>query len=267
MLDEPVPPSADDRSGIQVLQRAGRILRTLESHPDGLSLGQIAKSVDLARSTVQRIVAALAVEDFVTASGPGTVRIGPGLLRIASSVGSNVAELVRPHLVALGEEAGETVDLAVLSGGSIVFIDQVPGRQRLTARSAVGERFPLHCTANGKAVLALSPPDHAADLIDRSVREHPDHPLANRRRLIAELEAARRTHVAFDREEHGEGISAIGIALTDPFGRPVAVSIPAPTQRFAERREALTQSILAFRARLAPLLAAASASPSKRDHV
>ncbi|MDO9442296.1 MAG: helix-turn-helix domain-containing protein, partial [Beijerinckiaceae bacterium] len=111
IVKEPVEKEdAQASSGIQVIARAASVLRTLESHPDGLSLGQIAKSVGLARSTVQRIVAALASEDFVIASGPGDVRIGPGLVRIAASVSSNTAELIRPHLRALGEEVGETVD-------------------------------------------------------------------------------------------------------------------------------------------------------------
>lgn len=241
--------------GIQVIARAASILRTLESHPDGLSLGQIAKSVQLARSTVQRIVAALAAEDFVIASGPGDVRIGPGLVRVAASVASNTAELIRPHLRALGDEVGETVDLAVLSGGSTVFVDQVPGRHRLVALSAVGERFPLHCTANGKAILSCFSAEDAADLIDKSLAEHPDHPIPDRAALMKELERIRRSHLAFDLEEHGEGISALGTALLDLFGRPVAISIPVPSQRFPEQREDLSHKLLAFRERIKGIIA------------
>jgi DNA-binding IclR family transcriptional regulator len=238
------------QAGIQVIARAASILRTLENHPDGLSLGQIAKSVDLARSTVQRIVAALAAEDFVIASGPGDVRIGPGLVRIAASVGSNTADLIRPHLRALGEEVGETVDLAVLSGGSTVFVDQVSGRHRLVAVSAVGERFPLHCTANGKAILACFSPEDAEELIDKSLAEHPDFPLKNRKHLQSEIEQVRKTNLAFDLEEHGEGISAVGIALLDTMGRPIAISIPVPAQRFAENRDDLSRQLKAFRKRI-----------------
>jgi DNA-binding IclR family transcriptional regulator len=237
-------------SGIQVIARAASILRTLESHPDGLSLGQIAKSVGLARSTVQRIVAALASEDFVIASGPGDVRIGPGLVRIAASVSSNTAELVRPHLRALGEAVGETVDLAVLSGGSTLFIDQVPGRHRLVALSAVGERFPLHCTANGKALLACFSAVDAEELIEKSLAEHPQFPIKDRARLRKELESIRKTHIATDLEEHGSGISALGTALLDVFGRPIAISIPVPSQRFAEQRSELSRQLLAFRERV-----------------
>ena len=54
--------------GVQVIARAASVLRALEGKPDGLSLAQIAREVGLARSTVQRIVAALAAEDFVSRS-------------------------------------------------------------------------------------------------------------------------------------------------------------------------------------------------------
>jgi DNA-binding IclR family transcriptional regulator len=241
--------------GIQVIARAAEVLRVLQRHPDGMSLGQIAKAVGLARSTVQRIIGALAKEDFVAPASPTSgVRIGAGLVQLAASVGSNVAELLRPHLLALGEAVGETVDLAVLSGGSAVFIDQIQGRKRLVALSAVGERFPLHCTANGKAILACFAEPDAAELIDRSVAEHPEFPLRDRARLRREVAAVRKSHLAFDREEHGKGISAIGTALLDGFGRPIAISIPAPTARFLESRAELAKQLLAFRERIKPIM-------------
>ena len=242
--------------GIQVIARAASVLRALENHPQGLSLGQIAKSVGLARSTVQRIVGALATEDFLVAAGPsGGVRIGPGLARLAASINSNAADIIRPHLRALGEDVGETVDLAVLSGGSVVFIDQVQGRQRLVALSAVGERFPLHCTANGKAVLACFSDEDAQELIDKSVAEHPGHPLAQRKVLLKEIERSRQSHLSYDLGEHGSGICAVGTALLDVFGRPLAVSIPVPQQRFADQKDELAARLLEFRARIKPLVA------------
>jgi DNA-binding IclR family transcriptional regulator len=234
--------------GVQVIARAASVLRALENRPEGLSLGQIAKEVGLARSTVQRIVAALQAEHFLAEAQPGRgVRIGPGLARIAASLGANAAELLRPHLTALSEEVGETVDLSVLSGGSAIFIDQIPGKQRLIALSAVGERFPLHCTANGKAMLACFSSEDAASMIDKSAASHPAHPLADRARLLREIEAVRRKHLAFDLGEHDSGIGAVGVATLDSFGRPIAVSIPAPTRRFAARREELAKALIAFR--------------------
>jgi DNA-binding IclR family transcriptional regulator len=241
--------------GVQVIARAASVLRALEGRPDGLSLGQIAKEVGLARSTVQRIVAALANEDFVAEAQPGRgVRIGPGLARIAQSLSSNLTEILHQHLVALRDEVGETVDLSILSGGSAVFVDQIPGQRRLVALSGIGERFPLHCTANGKAILACFAKEDATNLIRKSVVEHRDHPLKDEAKLLRELDVVRRKHLAFDLGEHGEGISAVGVAMLDAFGRPVAVSIPAPTHRFDAQREQLSATLAAFRVKMRAII-------------
>jgi DNA-binding IclR family transcriptional regulator len=248
----------DDRSaglGVQVIARAASVLRALEGKPEGLSLAQIAKEVGLARSTVQRIVAALANEDFVAEARPGHgVRIGPGLARIGASLSSNFTEILHPHLVALRNEVAETVDLSILSGGSAVFIDQIPSQQRLVALSGIGERFPLHCTANGKAILACFAKEDATRLIDKSVGEHSRHPLGDRAKLLREVETARRKRFAHDLGEHDAGISAVGVAVVDPFGRPIAVSIPAPTHRFNQHRDQLTEALLMFRGKLAAIV-------------
>ena len=241
--------------GVQVIARAASVLRALEGRPDGLSLGEIARETRLARSTVQRIVAALATEDFVIEAKPGRgVRIGPGLARLAASISSNLTDILHPHLVVLRDEVGETVDLSVLSKGSAVFVDQIAGQRRLVALSGIGQRFPLHCTANGKAILSCFNNQDAAALIDRSVAEHIEHPLTDKAKLMRELDAVRRKHLAFDVGEHDEGISAVGAAVLDAFGRPIAVSIPAPTHRFDADREPLTKAMLAFRAKMVEII-------------
>src|SRR5215467_15564733 len=88
-----------DKSQVQVIARAAAILRALEDESLGLSLGQIAQRVNLARSTVQRIVAALQAEKLVIAATPnGRVRLGPAILRLAASVRSDFVTLARPLL-------------------------------------------------------------------------------------------------------------------------------------------------------------------------
>ena len=87
----------NDKSQVQVIARAATILRALEDESAGLSLGQIAQRVNLARSTVQRIVAALETEKLVIAATPnGRVRLGPTILRLAASVRSDFVALARP---------------------------------------------------------------------------------------------------------------------------------------------------------------------------
>ena len=101
-----------DKSQVQVIARAAAILRVLEDEMDGLSLGQIAQRVNLARSTVQRIVGALAAEKFLIAASPtGRVRLGPTILRLAASARTDFVAAARPFLIELSNELKETADL------------------------------------------------------------------------------------------------------------------------------------------------------------
>jgi len=239
------------RQGIQVIARAANILRALENEKDGLSLGQIAKRVELPRSTVQRIVNALADEHLLIAATPGArVVLGPAIVRLAAHTHFNFASFVRPHLETLARSTGETVDLSIQRGDKMVFVDQIRSSHRLSAVSAVGESFPMFSSANGKAALALLDNAAIAALLEYGLFPETPNTIANLPSLIAELEEVRKTHIAIDDEEHTEGICALGTAFHDPLGRVFAVSVPVPTTRFVRSRTEIARSLLAFRKEL-----------------
>jgi DNA-binding IclR family transcriptional regulator len=247
----------NDKSQVQVIARAASILRALEDEASGLSLGQIAQRVGLARSTVQRIVAALEAEKFLIAASPnGRVRLGPTIQRLAMSVGADFVSAARPFLVKLSQELNETVDLATIRNDHLVFVDQVIGPQRLRTVSAVGEAFPLHCTANGKAYLAGLADDEIARLIGKSYEQRTPNTLTKLKDLIKDLDTARKSGVALDREEHTLGICAAGIVMTDFVGNHVAISVPVPAQRFATQQARIARSLLAAKRALTEQLGA-----------
>ena len=238
--------SINANNQVQVIARAAAILRALEDHPAGLSLGEIAKRVNLARSTVQRIVAALEAERLVIAASPtGRVRLGPAILRLAGSVRTDFASMIRPFLVKLSNELRETVDLAAVKKDHLVFVDQVIGPHRLRAVSAVGESFPLYCTANGKAYLAQLDDEAVERLVGRIFEARTAHTLRGIDALRANLRLTRKEGIAFDLEEHTLGICAAGVALRDLFGNDIAISVPVPTQRFEENRKLIAKKLLA----------------------
>jgi DNA-binding IclR family transcriptional regulator len=250
----------EDKSQVQVIARAAAILRALEEQPAGLSLGQIAQRVALARSTVQRIVAALAAEKLLIAASPaGRVRLGPTILRLAASARIDFVALARPFLVQLSNELNETVDLASIKKDHLVFVDQVIGPHRLRAVSAVGETFPLYCTANGKAYLAQLDEVALARLIGTSFERRTPNTITRLDELIKELKSVRKSGVAFDREEHTLGICAAGVVMRDLLGNDVAISVPVPVQRFRTREKLIVERLLATRRALVEHLAAAAA--------
>lgn len=250
----------NDKSQVQVIARAATILRALEDENAGLSLGQIAQRVNLARSTVQRIVAALECEKLVIAATPnGRVRLGPAILRLAASVRSDFIALARPFLERLSQELHETVDLSTVKKDHLIFIDQVIGSQRLRTVSAVGETFPLHCTANGKAYLAQLSDAAIEKLIGRAYEARTPKTFTRIEALLKELAAVRRTGVAYDREEHTLGISAAGVALRDPLGNAVAISVPVPSQRFKEHEAAIAERLAAAKRAMEARMSSAAA--------
>jgi DNA-binding IclR family transcriptional regulator len=248
-----------DKGQVQVIARAAAILRTLEDQALGLSLGQIAQRVDLARSTVQRIVAALEAENLVIAASPtGRVRLGPTITRLATSVQTDFVSIARPFLVQLSDELHETVDLATVKKDHLVFIDQVIGSQRLRTVSAVGETFPLHCTANGKAYLAELDEVTIARLIGTKYERRTPTTLTRLDDLLKELRGVRKSGIAFDREEHTIGICAAGVVTRDLLGNHVAISVPVPVQRFDENQALIADRLLATKRALEAHLAAAA---------
>jgi DNA-binding IclR family transcriptional regulator len=250
---------SSDKGQVQVIARAAAILRTLEDQALGLSLGQIAQRVDLARSTVQRIVAALESENLVIAASPtGRVRLGPTITRLATSVQTDFIAISRPFLVKLSDELRETVDLATVKKDHLVFIDQVIGSQRLRTVSAVGETFPLHCTANGKAYLAELDEITIARLIGTKFERRTPATLTRLDDLLKDLRGVRKSEIAFDREEHTVGICAAGIVTRDLLGNHVAISVPVPVQRFSENQALIADRLLATKRALEARMAAAA---------
>lgn len=235
-----------EKSQVQVIARAAAIMRALEDTTTGLSLGEIALKVGLARSTVQRIVAALETEKLVVAASPaGRVRLGPTILRLAGSVRTDFATLAKPFLVELSKELHETVDLASIKSDHLVFIDQVIGSQRLRTVSAVGEAFPLYCTANGKAYLAQLDDSQIEALIGKIYKSRTPSTLTKLSQLLDDIRTIRHDGYAIDREEHALGICAAGVAMRDMLGNYVAISVPVPTQRFESERAKICDRLLA----------------------
>jgi len=189
--------------GIQVLRRAAAALDEIAAAPGQLRLVDLGAQLGLPKSTVRRLLVGLVEVGFASVDDRGRFSLGDRLLGLGTADGKQLATLFRPTLEEVAAATGETVDLSVLRRGQMWFIDQIESSHRLRAVSAIGLRFPLEGTANGKAAQELM---NGTD--------------------------SRVSTIAFDRDEHTAGISAAGIALRTAGGHIVAISVPAPTARF-----------------------------------
>ncbi|MCK0177121.1 IclR family transcriptional regulator [Mycolicibacterium sp. F2034L] len=222
--------------GIQVLRRAAAALDEIATEPGRLRLVDLEARLGLAKSTVRRLMVGLTDVGLAAVDEQGRYLLGTRLLALTSADSAGLAARFRPALEQLAARTGETVDLSVLRGRQMWFIDQVESAHRLRAVSAVGVRFPLGDTANGKAALARLE-EAAADSLMAGLDE------ATVAKLRTELPEIRRTGIAFDRDEHTVGISAAGVAGRTADGQMVAISVPAPTERFRANEAAIVAAL------------------------
>lgn len=222
--------------GIQVLRRAAAALEEIATAPGRLRLVDLHSRLGLAKSTTRRLLVGLVEVGFAAVDDDGRIVLGDRLLSLASADAAHITASFRPALERVAESTGETTDLSVYRGGHMLFIDQVESPHRLRAVSAIGGRFTLHDTANGKATLAL------LDDVEVEAALAGLDPVAADR-VHAEIREIRSTRVAFDRDEHTDGISAAGIAGRAMGGNIVAISVPAPTERFNQHEDRIVAAL------------------------
>ena len=243
---------ANPVSGIQVISRAAAILRCLESEPEGLSLGAIAKRIDLPRSTVQRLVDALAHEQLLKVQGAGGVCLGPALMRLASHSHVDIIHQVRPYMEALTDKTGETCVLVNRNGTQLMLLHSVVSPQALRVAPSSGSFLSVYGTSGGKVLLSRMDDAEIVELLG-PVLEPLTPQTPNLARLLEQLKEVRQQGYACDSNEHMMGVGAIAVALQTSQGQ-YALALVGPVWRVEETRESLRQALFSTRDALAQVL-------------
>ncbi len=234
---ENLPTSRDE--GIQVLRRAAAALDEIAAEPGRLRLVDLGERLGLAKSTTRRLLVGLVEVGLANVDALGRFSLGERLLGFGRADGVQIATIFRPTIERVARATdGETVDLSILRGQRMWFVDQIESSHRLRAVSAVGVRFPLESTANGKAALAALDDTDAGAIISRFGPEVAEA-------LCGEIVEIKRSGVAFDHDEHTPGISAAAIARRAVGDNVVAISVPAPTERFREKEQRIVAALRA----------------------
>jgi DNA-binding IclR family transcriptional regulator len=243
-----IPRSPESPGGVQVIARVGQVLRALDGEEHGLSLAQLADRVGLPRSTVHRIVTALVAEGLIANASPaGRVRIGPEFARLASSSQADLWKEAEPFMRRIFDEIGETVDCSILDGANVRVIHGIPAHHHLRVTADIGITFPLHCSSKGRAILAAYAADVAARMLPDVLERYTENTVTSREELLEVLATARKTGIAYNREEATRGICSSAIAIRGSSGALLAISVPVPTQRYWDLEEKITRVLLETR--------------------
>src|SRR4051812_8730430 len=135
-----------DAGGVQSVDRALTIL-TILARLGQVGVTEIATEIGVHKSTAFRLMSTLEAHELVEQTEErGKYRLGLGIVRLAgaSSARLDVVQEARPVCRRLASDTGETVNLAVLSEGAALYVDQVSGGAGPPAPQRGGEHIPLH---------------------------------------------------------------------------------------------------------------------------
>lgn len=214
----------------QSLERGLAILSALASGPTLLGVSELARAVDLSRSTAHRYVATLTKLGYLD-QDPATrkYRLGPRVLDLGFSAinAMELREIAAPYLQQLSDETGHTVNMAILDDVDIVYIERCrasqQGQREIDLNLHVGSRLPAYCTSLGKVLLAFLDAPRRRDALDRIdfVQRGPST-IMSKTALCSELARIRSRGIAVSDEELASGLRSIAMPVRSQSGGAAA---------------------------------------------
>ncbi len=213
------------------------VLAHIARAPSPVTLADLSATAGLPKPTAHRLARLLEQAQLIQ-KDPLTRRyaVGARLVELGFEALRNAPVHRNQHLLLerLSEKLGETVNLAILSGDHILYLDRVESSWPLRIHFKPGSRVPVYCTANGKLLLAYASPAVQARIL-RSIRLVPHGPntITNRLELHRALEEIRRRGYSEDNEEYLAGVCCVAVPVHDRRGRVVAgLAASGPLVRF-----------------------------------
>lgn len=231
-----VPPMpVDPYPGAQSVSRALALLKSFSDQKPEWTLADLARAVNLNKTTAYRLLAALEAEGLLARSATtGAYRLGPELIVLGSCAmrSNDLRTVSRDLLERLAQESGETATLEMLSGRDVIVLDEVSSRFLLGLSQEVGARLPAHATSTGKLLLAFSFETALAPLEEYPLPRLAASTLTSTAALRAEFPRIRLDGYATSDNELEDGFAAIAAPLYNHQGQvQAAISIGGPTTR------------------------------------
>lgn len=233
-----------EAKGIKSIVKAADVVDFLAASDSPAALSVIAKQLNMAKSTLHGIISTLVDVGYVTQDGEtGHYALGLRLFEIGNTVSRkwNERRLSYPYMQKLVERTGETVHLAVLDDGEVLYINKLESSGSIRIVTETGIKLPAHCTGVGKALLSgLKPYELSEFVAKRGLASYTDTTITDAEALRAELELIRSRGYATDDQEYIEGLRCVAVPIFNHKGRVTcALSVAGPVSRM--REEALEE--------------------------
>ena len=233
-MNAPEPPrgKADGTVG-----KALEVLDSVAAYERPVKFSELMENSRYPKATLYRLLQTLTSQNLLSHDPEtGNYALGLRLIRLAHAAWehASLAPIARPFVEELAANAGESVHLAQMDNGQVIFVEKLKATDRFETLAQVGKVAPAYCTGVGKAMLAFIAPKR----LDIVLQQQSFYPYtrathSSAESLLGELPGIRRDGIAFDREEHEEGIVSIAAPIFISNGRVIgALSVATSTTRY-----------------------------------
>ena len=225
-----------------------RVLKAFTPNEREWGVTDLARRLGIAKSTAHRLLATLTDEGLLEQdSTTGRYRLGLIIFDLAAAAQSvDLHEAVMAPMTDLRNRTGETVQVAVLDGREVVYVERLDSPNTLRLFLEVGRRNSAHSTGCGKALLAFLSPDQ----LERTLRNwklsaKTPHTITDIATLRKDLADARRRGYSINRRESEAGVISVAAPIRDVSGRAVAaISVAGPAERLEPHELPLAQATI-----------------------
>jgi IclR family transcriptional regulator, KDG regulon repressor len=225
-----------DGSRLSSVQNAARLLKEFGSAEGELGVSELARRLGLGKSTVHRLLATLTGERLLEHDPvAGTYRLGLVVYELGARVSMHrvLHDAATTVIEELRNTTNETVQIAVLDGREVVYVERLESPHTLRLFGRIGHRMPAHCTSTGKLLLAFLPEERLGVLL-KGWRLEPRTPatITGQRQLLEELARVQTRGWAENLGESEVGVASVAAPIRNARGEVIAaVSAAGPTMR------------------------------------
>ena len=239
------PPVAGPGGGESVLDRAVRILETLTADSPALTVSEVARRSGLHVATASRLVAALVGHGLLSRRPDGRVAVGVRLWELGSraSPALGLREAAMPFLEDVHAVVGHHVQLAVLDGGEVLFLERLSAPGAVVNFTRIAGRLPPHSSSSGMVLLAHAPREVQERVLTGRLERFTPATVTDPGRLRSMLAEVRRTGAAVLPGHLHPEAAGVAVPVRDRADAVVAaLSVIVPNDGSAHQRVPLLQA-------------------------
>jgi IclR family transcriptional regulator, KDG regulon repressor len=225
-----------------------KVLEALKDTDAELTLQGITQLGNINKTSAFRILFTLDKLGYVQRNpATGKYRLGLKVTELARRMlsGRRLVSVARPHLVRLRDQFDETMNLAILEDGELIYVEILESNHVFRMVGAVGSRVPIQSTALGKAIAAFLPKVAVRSMLKNvQFTKTSPHTITNQRDFFHALRRVRKQGYSVDREETELGASCLSVPILNSSHLALAaISASGPRPRIHGKQKQIVKAL------------------------